>query len=250
MKRTFLICLFALISHSLSSYAQAPQLGDYMVVDSVPSFVFYIDETGEHGLVMSFPASTMTTKKMKKMVAEMEKDEKKNAALAAGWTNLWIEKFKNGTLNCETFNTIIPKELADKLSDSGQDNQIAIVSYCKEKGIALEKVFPFQFWASQIGEDWYIPGDKELSLFANFYFGGVENKVTVLKNRAKAVSRDKRIQMVLTAITFNGLISSTSKFPEDGFRMMIHYTSKMGKQWFEFVDKYHSNFSVCAVHAF
>ena len=53
MKRRNVV-LGLILSMCVSTFAQ--QLGDYIEFDGVPSFVFYLDETGQHGLAMSMPA--------------------------------------------------------------------------------------------------------------------------------------------------------------------------------------------------
>lgn len=53
MKLNVIILGLMLIA-SISSFSQ--KLGDYMEIGGVQAFVFYLDETGQHGLAMSMPA--------------------------------------------------------------------------------------------------------------------------------------------------------------------------------------------------
>ena len=52
IKKGIICCLSLFCSLSI----QAQKLGDYIEIDSVPAFIFYIDNTGKHGLAMSMPA--------------------------------------------------------------------------------------------------------------------------------------------------------------------------------------------------
>ena len=49
MRKIFIILCIVMCSVCV----KGQKLGDYMEIDGVPGFVFYLDETGEHGLVMS-----------------------------------------------------------------------------------------------------------------------------------------------------------------------------------------------------
>lgn len=258
--------LSVFVSNALQS--QNLKLGDYVAIDDVPSLVFYIDESGKHGLAMSLSAIPAREEKEKEKF-----DKQVDKYLEEGWISASMaEKYKNGTLSCGgglagfsrwnivggskyvTYNLAIPDDLMEKLNDSGKDNQDAIVNYCKDKNISLAEKFPYQEWALQLGQGWYIPGSKELELFAKFYFGGVgeEFKQSMIRDRSKQVSNDKRIQKALFAnITWLGIISSSVRNKEHGFRVLSRRqkTGIKGGQWFEFMREVNA-FSCCAVHEF
>lgn len=263
-----LLSLLAMLLNVMSLQAQSLKLGDYVVIDSVPSFVFYIDDSGKHGLVMSMPAIPAREAKKKDKF-----DKQVDKYLEAEWLSTSMaEKYKNGTLSCGGgltgftkgntisgskfvgYNPTIPDGLKGNLGDDGKANQEVIINYCKENGISLAENFPYQSWATQLGKSWFIPGDKELELFAKFFYGGIGKDFAfpATRVRGKYVSDDKRVQAALVGITFYGLISSSSKFKENGFRKLDKFEKGNLKsvQWFEFVDKHSRPFAVCAVHEF
>ena len=48
-----------------------------------------------------------------------------------------------------------------------------IKDYCKEKGIDMQVCVPTLCWAETLGEGWFIPGEKEAALYADFISYGV-----------------------------------------------------------------------------
>ena len=48
--------LLAVIAVCFCTNVNAVELGDYMEIDGIPSIVIYVDDSGEHGLVMSATA--------------------------------------------------------------------------------------------------------------------------------------------------------------------------------------------------
>lgn len=286
--KKFLFTLLVMLLNVVASQAQNLKLGDYVVIDDVPSFVFYIDDSGRHGLVMSMPAIPAREAKKKDKY-----DKQVDKYLEEEWLSTSMaEKYKNGTLSCGGgltgftkwstiegskfvgYNPTIPDGLKGNLGDDGKANQEAIINYCKENGISLAENFPYQSWATQLGEGWYIPGSNELELFAKFYFGGVgeEYKQTQTRDRSKQVSDDKRVQKALMGyITWIGIVSSSlqkesdkktsalkkgltglldKKTEEGGFRVLQRWQKGTGgKQFFEFT-KDAKVFACCAVHEF
>lgn len=78
-----LMCLCALFACAFLTKAQG--LGDYMEIDGVPGFVFYVDETGEHGLVMSalgqIPKIAKQNAKLAKQIGKKNGMSKEQTAL-------------------------------------------------------------------------------------------------------------------------------------------------------------------------
>ncbi len=235
---------------------RAQGLGDYMEIDGVPGFVFYLDESGEHGLVMSFPM--MSQKKANKYVKKgLMTSEKAQRLCMSDKT----KKIKVKSKDMAAYR----KDLSALLGDEGKRNRTIIEDYCKEKNLDLA-IFKGQDFAANLGDGWYIPGDKELTLFANFYSGGLgkDNYITngKLNSRPKEVSNDPLVQNELFLITFYGLTSSTLK--KWGFRAMLHMDDagkiKMSlkiKHWLEIFDTINnksvetaSGALTCAVHEF
>lgn len=227
-----------------------PQLGDYMLIGDVPCYVFYLDETGEHGLAMSFPLTSVRKKKFGAYVDSCASTGLIRAELA--------DKYKDGTLLFPAnINIKIPQELCAKLTNEGKKNQETIVAYCQENNVELSN-FPHQFWASQLGDGWFIPGYKELELFAKFYTGGLgkEHKVGLLEkfNIVKSRTTDKRVQGAIYSSLFWGILSSTSEAKnwKKGFEKLgwAQHNAMNPNEWLVMYSSHSSGFVVCAVHEF
>lgn len=224
---------FALFVCALMStvFVYAQGLGDYMEIDGVPGFVFYLDDSGEHGLVMSFPQ--IDGKRAQKLV--------KKGKMVAEKTQRLIHVEKKIKVKSKDMK-IYRNDLVNLLGDDGKQNQVIIADYCKEKNLDLS-IFKGQDFAAHLGDGWFIPGDKELTLFAEYYAGGLgkDHTFSLGNSRAKEVSNDPLIQDVLWGIVFGGLRSSSLKDASWGFRAMVRIMpgalSLKVKQHFEIVDK-------------
>lgn len=224
---------------SVFSYAQG--LGDYMEIDGVPGFVFYLDESGEHGLVMSFPA--VSEKQMKKVVKSAKKRGFSEDEVREKQGRILIKASSNPK-NLKNRGKFYP-ELIEYLSGDGEQNATAIADFCKEKELDIQEYFPANYWASQLGEGWFIPGKDELNKFAEFYLGGTgkESKVkmgTFLKS-SKDLSSDVQTQDALLSIAWSGILSSSMEDEKYGFIGLVRY-SKSGAfgvsgEWFELTDR-------------
>ena len=248
MKHVFIL-LGLMLMLSISSYAQ--KLGDYIEFDGVPSFVFYLDSSGEHGLAMSIPAFDA------KGVKKVDKLVKKGLM-----TNEQANIFKNnpiGEVNNQGIGGKKTKDLfaglVGRLTDKGKNNQEQILAYCEEYGLSLQEIFPMQYWAKNLGNGWFIPGDQELTLFADFYFGGL-GKSHSLGNKfqyhAKDLCNNELIQESLFRMVFFGMFSSSCNHANAGFRKLrCEMVAMSGKHWLEIFDTYSGQDPlVCAVHEF
>lgn len=253
----------------VSSKAQSLQLGDQIVIDEIPCFILYLDDSGEHGLAITSPARFAHKKEA--IIGKKAIKKAKETAAAAGFDldslmcadKMLISYIQTkrpaGAIN---YNPSIPEEVIPLLTDNGKENQEAIVEYCNEKGLSLQEKFPYQYWAAQLGEGWFIPGDRELQMVAQITHGGIGKKKNRMKEilaankevaeKAKSAKTAGDAPIVLSPFNFDmwGFISSTSKFAKDGFRQMILYKNGTMKSWFEFVDDHSADFMVCAIHEF
>lgn len=248
--------MFCLCAFMCSVFVKAQGLGDYMEIDGVPGFVFYLDETGEHGLVMSFPA--ISEKKAKKWI--------KKGLLTEDNAKLLCPSYNNSGKNIKIEVTSkemksYRKDLVPLLGNDGEQNRDIILDYCNKKNIPLE-LFIGQAFAKHLGTGWYIPGVNEIKLFAEFYAGGVGKdhylgNNTYYNTRPKEVSNDPVIQKLLKefASLTSGLCSSTMKDIDYGFQALKHCNDagKMGsfkiKHWFEIREKIRYNNSYCSVES-
>ena len=259
IKKGIVLCLCLIYGLSL----QAQKLGDYIEIDGIPAFIFYIDNTGEHGLAMSMPAVyTDMLDKLDKYVKKGHIDEAQAELGKKGYT-IDIKGYeKSGRLKRKNKQQLF-EELILKLTEKGEENAVIIEDYCKEQNLSMKENFPWEYWASQLGRGWFIPGDYELNLFAQFYSGGVGEDYSmglpfISKKRGKEISNDSRVQAALTSIASKGgLISSTVKFADSGFRTLHRVQKTMPKlaYWFELLDNINGankelNVHTCAVHKF
>jgi len=91
--RTKFTLLGLILTISISSFSQ--KLGDYMEIGGVQAFVFYLDETGQHGLAMSMPAlSPKQLKGIDKYVKKSLMTETQAEFLRNGNVSLDLDAYK------------------------------------------------------------------------------------------------------------------------------------------------------------
>lgn len=226
-------------------------LGEYIELDGVPAFIFYLNEEENHGLAMSIPG--YERKDLKKIDKLVDKGYM-SAEQAEVFYNNPIGLFNNQGVGVKKSKEIF-EGLIGKLSGNGKENQEQIVKYCEENNLSLQEVFPMQYWAQSLGEGWYIPGDNELTAFAKFYFGGLgkENSLGIkFQYHAKDLCSSELIQQSLFVMVFYGLYSSTCSNVKAGFRKLrCEMVPLTGKHWLEIFDTYSGHAPlVCAVREF
>ncbi|MEE1173886.1 MAG: hypothetical protein U0K53_00225 [Paludibacteraceae bacterium] len=177
MKKLALYVMFMLLSIPIFSI----ELGEYMVVDGIPSIVIYVDQTGQHGMVMSAVAFS---EKPYKYASDRKWISK---CLSSKNWNDWKKVNPENSIDRESFEGIYLEmpafdykkfhKIAEKTdynglrgltSEYGKENAVIIAKYCEENDIDMEEYCPDQVWASQLGDGWYIPGNAELELYAQF----------------------------------------------------------------------------------
>ena len=214
-----IICIITLLVTVVVGAVAQRNLGDYVEFDGVPAFVFYLDQSGEHGLAMSIPAfEEKGLKKVDKLTKKGLLTEEQAEKLKANPLGAFNRKGSGIKKSEELF-----AGLLDRLTDNGQNNQEQIVKYCEEKGFSLREVFPMQYWVKNLGEGWFIPGDQELTAFADFYFGGLGKKHSLgikFQYHAKDLSSNELIQESLSRMVFYGLYSSSCHHADAGFRKL------------------------------
>lgn len=264
--KKFISIIALLLTVGMEASAQK-KLGDYIEIGGVPAFVFYLDQSGEHGLAMSFPVLTSQDKAKvnKRMAKFVKKGIVSEEELSAANKSLSGHSLLSQTLTIDL--DILTKKskkqlfqpLIGKLGDEGRENTKIIEAYCQDNNIDMEHNFPWEYMAKQIGEGWFVPGDKELSLFADFYLGGVGKQYSASNvsflTRGQSLSDNSIVQSQLVGIVQFGLMSSTAKLPEYGFRT-LHHISNINKGWFELLDnlkgetKETVGVKTCFVHEF
>ncbi|MBQ2950411.1 MAG: hypothetical protein IJE12_05120 [Prevotella sp.] len=253
MLKTKLLQLFFLLSlPSVFSYAH--KVGDYIEINGVPAFIFYVDDSQEHGLAMSLPA--MDNKEIGKLIKKKLLSEEQAKVYK---TNvLDFDNYKKAGLDKKDAKKSIFTELIPLLGDDGEKNATAIKKYCSEKGYSMQTYFPWEHWAEQLGDGWFIPGDKELALFAQFYTGGLGGDYTITGSKfykkGSELSDNELIKRELLLIAYNGLISSSVHHADAGFRKLQYVTNKFSKGYLDIYDiqrkKSEDDMGTCAVHTF
>lgn len=171
MKKIICVLIFALCC-GLSELSAQYAVGDVFEKDDVKAVVFYVDETGEHGLAITLNVvvtkedikkAQADLKAQKKAMTKEEKLKQKEEAKDAGKRMQELyEKMKGYYADLESLTTV-----------EGKHNAKVIKDYCKEKGIDMQVCFPTLCWAETLGEGWFIPGEKEAALYADFISYGV-----------------------------------------------------------------------------
>jgi len=223
MKKTLLL----VAAVAMAMVARAWEVGDFYANDpsGVPALVVYVDESGEHGLIMSpfaftekkfqqfKKAKTFAKNKKfydkwyvknprKKLVKQgqdvtafdelVEENNRKYAQVME-----WIEnapRLFDGKLSEKEERKAIDG-FASQNVEFGEENQRAIINYCQENNVDITKYFRQNDWAMQLGEGWFIPGNHELELF-NLHFAegvGKKHKLPLTKG-AEAITKTTMYQ--------------------------------------------------------
>lgn len=196
MKKT----IFFVAALVMSMVAKAWEVGDFYANDpsGVPALVAYVDETGEHGLIMSPRAYTENgyqkslktfegnkkwaqkdmakrikaakKKKNTELVAELEKlQEQQNANYAQLMAYLeHAPRMFDGKLSEKEQRKAI-EGFASQNVEFGEENQKNVLAYCQENDVDLAKYFYPIDYAINLGEGWFIPGNYELELYSKAF---------------------------------------------------------------------------------
>lgn len=132
VKVWFLLCVCCF---PWAAYAQFSDVrkGDILEVNGVKGIVFSVDESGEHGSMMSLK-------------------------VLRGKKNAWSSKSK------------YVADLNMSSKTDGKTNTEEVYRYARANGIDLSE-FPAYEWCRSLGEGWYIPAVNQLETFVNFWLG-------------------------------------------------------------------------------
>lgn len=265
MKKIKLFFLFLLAPFYLSAQVEYVQEYDYgsimpFISDGTAGTIFYLDDTGEHGLVYytgrKYQAKYIESKK--EYAAKLNKKTKKlgmKGDLDYSYMDKDILPQPTEEISEKDLKKIY-KEIAPKLGDDGEQNMAEIVKFCEEKGISMQNYFPEHYWAKSLGEGWYIPGNKELELIAKLIIGGIGENYHV----KDVFALTKRMTELSCSGLFSpfeppheiGIKSSTMKDAKKGFYSLIAVkNSKKGyRKWLELQDEDSSEAIIMAVRKF
>ncbi len=185
----------------------AIQKGDILTIGNTKGIVFFVDETGEHGIVMSVKALRM----------------KKN-------------------MFCKKSSYV--KGIRDNSTIDGEENTKDILTYAKSNGNPIYD-YPLFEWCLSLGKGWYIPSSEELKVFVNYWLGNEVEVVweeddteieTTLPDSGKT-HKQKVNELLLNAggIPFlNGVLTST--LTKNGDIVTFMYDRKKDTWRFEEID--------------
>ncbi|MBQ0049729.1 MAG: hypothetical protein KBT12_05800 [Bacteroidales bacterium] len=220
---------------------QAIEVGEYMEIDETPCVVIYVDETGEHGLVMS--RATVSYEFATKEAKRLCKEGGLNKADIYDYVRMnAVDRTKYNKM--KKYKPAYRQPLFDRLmpllGERGEENQKAIVQFCNDNGLILQHEFPDIAWADGLGEGWFIPGDYELELYAQLYAGGMREEHAMPKaeyyNRYRQLTDGERAGAIMRAPALRGAHSSTCKYPQCGFRLMTRVERDV-KDWMQIFDQ-------------
>lgn len=252
MKNILLTILFAL--SPLFSFAQEYDFGSaIMFPGNKIGTVFYIDDTGEHGIAISGEC--------KFTVKNAEERKKKARKLGLNHDQIYDDNsLPRPTEEISKKDLIkVYKEIIPNLSDDGEKNMTAITEYCEKQGISMQNYFPEHYWAKSLGEGWYIPGTKELELLAKLIIGGTGEKY-YFKDLNSSLNRGAEVcngeitllsGLIIHVLT-DGIKTSTMKNAKNGFYALLPIVNnkKSYRKWLELQDIGTNNALIVAVHKF
>ena len=249
MKKIF--CFVAFFLTVVFCASAQKELGEYIEIDGVPSFVIHYDEDGIHGVAMSIFAFG---EKGSKNIDKYIKKGIMTDAQGKIFKDNPIGEINSLGMGGKTDKKMLA-DLIEYLSNDGKKNQERIEAFCVEKGVSLQEKFPMQYWAKCLGEGWFIPGDQELTYFANTYYGGLGRSNSLgskFLSHAKELCNNELVQEVLTFVVVNGLYSSSCSDATCGFKALRwQFVPLTGKNYMDIFDCFRGKTPmVCAAHKF
>ena len=153
MKKMILTAIAVMMSALLMNVKAQVKIGDVMEKSGTKGIVVYVDESGQHGLLMSV-----------KCVPKKQK--------------AWCEKE-------------YAKEIIKATDENdGKKNTQAVIDFATKKGVALSKSFPLFDWVvNKCGEGWYIPAINELLTMAKGLNNGQLNGYRLKDDQVKAFEK-------------------------------------------------------------
>ena len=193
--KKIMLSIIALVSSISMVQAQTYKIGDVYDKGGVKGVVFYVDDSGEHGLLVS----------------------------PSGFKgNKWCTKEQaNNTINCYD-------------EKDGAVNMETIATYIKDNDASWDE-FPLFQWARSIGEGWYIPASDELKLLAKAINGGEEYSEKNINKFAKILKKEKGQGFINKGLghpdDFMNIYSSTEMRDSQGLVFSLFFQETSGSKF-------------------
>lgn len=193
--KKIMLSIIALVSSILMVQAQTYKIGDVYDKGGVKGVVFYVDDSGEHGLLVS----------------------------PSGFKgNKWCTKEQaNNTINCYD-------------EKDGAVNMETIATYIKDNDASWDE-FPLFQWARSLGEGWYIPASDELKLLAKAINDGEEYSEKNINKFAKILKKEKGQGFINKGLghpdDFMNIYSSTEMRDSQGLVFSLFFQETSGSKF-------------------
>lgn len=185
MKKSLLL----IAAIAISMLAKAWEVGDYYDLDGVPSIIVWVDSTGEHGLRMSaqmdfcenywYKQDVKSITKILDLEAKGKQLNQKQTIIKLRWQSqeryLKVSEWQKAHAFeiPKTKKTIDITPLLASNSDLGEINMKAILQFCEDNNYDMQTYFPAFYWATTIGDKWFIPGAYEADLISKMRTEGL-----------------------------------------------------------------------------
>lgn len=217
------------------------RVGDFIDIDGWTSLVIQVDDNGQ-GLAMT-RAVVCTPKGWDKLY----KKGKISQATYEKAIYMNYEPYKAAKNDKNNNRVANWSPVYKKMTESGEENKVTIATYCQENNIDMATVFPNHYWASRLGEGWFIPGDKELEILARMMCAGKFGKDEKMGpidwiNALRAYGDETYKYLFDLSERIGSICSSTVTKPEDGPHHMAFLRKGMlSKRWAEIFSGFSGN---------
>ncbi len=268
MKRLFLL-LFIL---SAVMNAKAWEVGDWFTEEAtgMPVLVIYVDQSGEHGLLMAPSGGYTTQKVLERDIKNIQNYKKKNDKMMQKITRssaikhnvdvtymdeyiaqadklfdaviAWLPNMPllSGSKVSEKEERQMLRNIAPEMTGNGLHDQQLIIDYCEQNNVNMSYYFYSIDWCRQLGEGWFIPGNEELELYASSFSKGLGVHMTLKEaGQANAVLTWKR-WMLHSVFPFSVRSSTFTECPwEDIGNNKGKTATIIGRNDLDFQDNYY-----------
>ena len=159
---------------ALTVQAQKYEVGQIVPQGTWNALVVYVDETGEHGYLISpgaFIEGNLFTNATIVSYFYERGEEIKN--IKEKMSELPIPIMQKGVSDNKIRKVMKDMIALNQNGTNGEENCQNITNYCHENGISIETYFPEISWATSLGEGWFIPGTEELEIYSKVIANGV-----------------------------------------------------------------------------